>query len=518
MATSRYAQHFTPVCAADLMYDVIQELYGSLGTPRVIDPACGEGILLRRAIERGIARPERVCGIERDPALARRELSRSGLRVAIADAVSGLHCTGGEPGFDLVVANPPYGTGAAGLRDLSEPEARYVASVFDLWAVRDCPATGGRGSTPRVRPERLRSYPAEVLFLELAVALARPGGHVAILLPEGVVANARYRRVREWLRSGLQLDAVIGLPRDTFRRTGAAAKTVLVLLSKTPPAPGHRVLLGEVEAWGAGPDRDRLGLSFSARQPQSNPDLVRRLDPSYWRPDCDRVLGTCRHPLVPLGDFVTKLTYGPIVTGRKPPNGAEGAAIVNQGQVHFCGVDLTDAPRAPVDSPWICPRAMLKPRDVVLPRSGEGSLRRHKVAVFLGNETACVGSFVDLIRLRGLNPFYLAAFFKSRLGRAQVSRIANGVGVPNISFEEIRSLLIPRLPKQRQAAVEARYCREVLPYHRQATARHAQLRRLGGSARRDTELRRLREAGERRWTAVIQELDTDLLEPAAADQ
>jgi hypothetical protein len=514
VAASQYAQHFTPPCAVDLMYDAIQALYGPLRAPRVIDPACGQGALLRRAAERGITPVDRTYGIERDPLLAVRGLSSGGLRVAIADATCGLRWAGRQPGFDLVVANPPYGTGSAGLRELPDEQARGIASDYDLWAIRDHPRSGRR--TPPVRPERVRSYPAEVLFLEVCVRLARRGGRVAVILPEGIAANARYRRVREWVLGSLQLDAVIGLPRGTFRRTGAAAKTVLVLLTKSRSAPGHRVLLGEVEGWEARPDGDALGLSFSVRQPQTDPNLARRLDPAYWHPECDRVLGACRHPLVPLGNFITKLTYGPIVTGRKPPEGRDGAAIVNQGQVHFCGVDLTDAPRAPLDSPWVCPRAMLEPGDVVLPRSGEGSLRRHKVAVFLGDGPACVGSFVDLVRLRGLNPVYLAALLKSRLGRAQVSRIANGVGVPNISFEEVRSLLVPPISEERQAAVEAQYRREVLPYHLQATARHRRILGMGFSPRDDPELRALREAGRACWQGLIDRLDAELLGVATA--
>ena len=36
---------------------------------------------------------------------------------------------------------------------------------------------------------------------------------------------------------------------------------------------------------------------------------------------------------------------------------------------------------------------------------------------------------------------------RSRIVRAQVERLANGVGTPNLSFGEIRSLLVPRLPR-----------------------------------------------------------------------
>jgi hypothetical protein len=586
VTTDDYAQHFTPVQAVDLAYGLIDELYGPLRSPRLIDPACGEGAFLFRALERGLTSPDSAFGIERDPELACRVFGRAnGPRAAAADALTGLAAPLTPGAFDLVVANPPYGTGAAGLRGMGESDARRLAEAYALWALP-------RGSRGPVAIERLRSYPAEVLFLELCVSLARSGGHVAVILPEGIAANARYAAVRKWLLAHVQLDAVIGLPKSTFRRTGAAAKTILLLLTRRPPPKGHRVRMGEVGEWpspvavgartpssaavaGGGPltyataaattsgpppaspadegvrapTARRLALAFSADRLQSDPRLLDRLDPAYWHPSFDALLDACRLPLAPLGDFITDLTYGPIVTGRAQgaedtglsdgprgimpcvgapfmaPNhvGARfiapavrrAVAIVNQGQVGFCGVDLTEAPCVPPDSPWVSRRSMLRPGDVVLPRSGEGSLGKHRVAVFLADQPAGVGSFVDLIRLQGLNPFYLAAFLKSTLGRSQVSRAANGVGVPNISFDEIRRLLVPALPQQAQQAIEARYRREVLPLHRQAVKRHASLRAQRDDPRTDRELRELRKAGERQWGEVIGELDARLLVPNA---
>jgi len=515
-----YAQHFTPLQAVDLAYGLIDSLYGPLPSPRLIDPACGEGAFLFRALERGLTSPDRAFGIERDPDLACRAFSGpGGPRAAVADALGGLAAPRGRGTFDLVVANPPYGAGSAGLREAGETEARALAEAYALWALPG----GSRRSVP---PSRLRSYPAELLFVELCLALVRPGGHVVMIVPEGLAANARYATARARLLAQVQVDAVMGLPKSTFRRTGAAAKTVLLLMTARPPSPSHRVLLGEVENWpptvgaASAATSPPMGLDFRVERPQSDPRLVERLDPAYWRPGYDELLEACRWPLTPLGDFISELTYGPIVTGRHAETadcGPETAdahravALVNQGQVGFCGVDLTEAPRVAVGSPWVSPRSTLQPGDVVLPRSGEGSLGKHRVAVFLDDSPAGVGSFVDLIRLRGLNPFYLAAFLKSTLGRSQVSRVANGVGVPNISFDEIRRLQVPLLPPQAQQAIERRYRREVLPLHRQATRRHAALRRTAADPRRDPELRQLREAGEKDWGAVIGELDDALL-------
>jgi hypothetical protein len=509
------AQHFTPAHIVDLTFELLERLCGPLAGLRVIDPACGEGAFLHRALERGLTTPDRVLGIERDPELARRFASPHGPRLIVADALLGLRAPAVEGLFDLVVANPPFGTGAAGLRELDRASLAHIAGAYSLaggkgYSPPSAQTAGGRGTVP-FSPERVRRFPAEILFLELCLSLARPGGHVAIILPEGLLANARYRFVREWLLPQFQLDAVVSFPPDTFHRTGAAARTALLVLTKQRPEAGHEVWLVE----GASPPPPLpLGEGCpegGVRVLQSDPGLLHRLDPQYWRSDCDALLAACRYPLLPLGDFIVKLTYGPIVTGRSPASAPGDIALVNQPQVRFCGVDLSDAHRVAPDSPWVVARAMLQPGDVVLPRSGEGSLAKHKVAVFLADEPATVGSFVDLVRLRDLNPFYLAAFLKSRLGRAQIDRIANGVGVPNLSFGEIRSLRIAALPLAAQSVIEQRYRTEVLPQHVAACNRHEILLRAGIAPRKDAALREMWEVGERRWREIIGELEADLL-------
>lgn len=506
MSPGNLAQHFTPLEAADLAYDLIEDLYGPLRTPRIIDPACGEGVLLWRAVERGLTPACRVFGVERDPnCVSRWPGARNGPRVVVGDAFTALSAPNGPGTFDLVVANPPYGTGAAGLREMSAEMASRLAAAYRLWLLP-------RSSRDKVAAKRLRTYPAELLFMELCLALARHGGHVAMFLPEGVVTNARYTAARRWLLEHVQIDAIIRLPNNTFRRSGVAAKTVLVLMTRQRPNSSHQVLFGETSLGG--------GEAETFCHSQRDCRLIQRLDPGYWKPTYEDLLASCRVPLVPLGHFITLLTYGPIVTRRAAKawednscaqQGGRKVAIVDQGQVSSCGVDLTDARRVPRNSPWVAERSLLRPGDVVLPRSGEGSLGKYRVAVFIDDEPASVGSFVDLIRLRDLNPFYLAAFVKSRLGRSQLSRIANGVGVPNISFGEIRQLLIPSLPSAKQVAIEETYRRKVLPLHRAAVRRHRILRKAGCDPKHDIELRELRAAAEERWNRAIAELDAATL-------
>ena len=116
----------------------------------------------------------------------------------------------------------------------------------------------------------------------------------------------------------------------------------------------------------------------------------------------------------------------------------------------------------------------------MLARSGVGSLLKGRVSVFTGPTPATVACFVDLVRLKGLRPGYAALALRSRAVRVQVERFANGVGTPNLSFDEIRGLRIPRAGE----ALERELAREdgrVRALHARAISRG---REPGSAARR----------------------------------
>jgi len=198
---------------------------------------------------------------------------------------------------------------------------------------------------------------------------------------------------------------------------------------------------------------------------QDDPRFLDRADPAYWHPSYDLLLTQCRYETRPLGDFVSWLTYGPIITGQSSPRAAEGVAVVHQGQVAEAGVDLSQAFRVPDGCAWDLPRARLRRGDLVICRSGAGSVAKNRLAVFLSDEPAVVGSFVDLVRLDGLEPVYAALYLKTCFGWGQIHRLINGVATPNISFEEIRGLQIAVPPAQLQQDCRDQYLSEVLPWH-----------------------------------------------------
>jgi len=206
---------------------------------------------------------------------------------------------------------------------------------------------------------------------------------------------------------------------------------------------------------------------FVVRKRQSA-DLIERLDPGYWHPAYDRLLARCRPPLEPLGEFIEQITYGAIVTGREPPPDPHGPFLLGQGALRHGGVDLGECPRIAPNSPWARERCMVRRGDLLIARSGSGSLERNRLAVYHADEPAVVDCWVDLVRLRGIEPDYVAVFLKTRFGWGQIHRLINGVGPPNLSFDEIRSLRVPTSEADLQREIAGRYAAEVLPLHQAA--------------------------------------------------
>ena len=244
-------QYFTPPTVIDFALDALawlDEDGGDARARRLIDPACGDGGFLRRALERGLVAPANAFGIDADETL--RATWNDALAPGpdgpwlgvgdglLAEAVCGrpVH----EEAFDWVVGNPPYA--GEGLKHADAEVFARIAERYELCRLRYRSLLPG--------PEQLRRFPVEVLFAERFVRLCRPGGLIAVILPEGIFANERWRFVREWLLARVTLHAVVALPRTAFRPGRVTARTCLALARKGAPPPGHEVLLAEVERIG----------------------------------------------------------------------------------------------------------------------------------------------------------------------------------------------------------------------------------------------------------------------------
>ncbi|MDD5147146.1 MAG: N-6 DNA methylase [Candidatus Daviesbacteria bacterium] len=111
-------------------------------------------------------------------------------------------------GFDMLLINPPFA---------GEIIDRTVLNAYEL-------AKNDKGKL-RNKMER------HILFIERALNLIKPGGRLAIVLPQGVLNNTNMEYIRNWIFDKARILAVVGLQVNTFKpHTGT--KTSVLFLQK----------------------------------------------------------------------------------------------------------------------------------------------------------------------------------------------------------------------------------------------------------------------------------------------
>lgn len=399
----------------------------------VFDPACGDGSFLGAALVEGwVSSAGDLFGLDIDADVLS---GPEGTHLSCADGL--LEEPALEGRFAAAFGNPPYG--GRGVRDLDPEDLQLLAGRFETWRL---------DKEGQVKPlssgklDRLRRFPVAVLFVERFVRAVRPGGVVALLLPESLFCNRREAPLRAWLLRHCQLLSVTALPDDTFAATGTRARTSFVLLRRRAealPRLADVSLTEEVLLRRSGSEAAPERRSLSALQQAA------RWDPEFHEPHWSHYIELCRLPLVPLGEFISMLSYGAIKVGERPQEVASGGSLyVTQRAVADWGVDLELCPRIRSTAPFDSPRYRLDAGDLVLPRCGRGTLGRNRLTRFDGADApAVVDCFTDRMSLTGMSSAWVLGVLRSPLGWDQIRRTFNGVGTPNLSFAEIRELLIP---------------------------------------------------------------------------
>lgn len=110
--------------------------------------------------------------------------------------------------FDILMTNPPFA---------GENPEQGLLRQYEL-ARKD-------GGKLKNNVER------HILFIERSLDAIRPGGRLAIVLPQGVLNNTNMGYIREWLFGKARILAVIGLHGNTFK-PHAGTKTSVLFLQK----------------------------------------------------------------------------------------------------------------------------------------------------------------------------------------------------------------------------------------------------------------------------------------------
>ncbi len=514
-------QYFTPPSVVEFMYGMVRLMWGekALDGAKIIDPACGDGVFLKYALDNGISTGDNLYGCDIDEGVRVKWDSlqiKNMMKLSFQDGLLDNKDSGIEIGkFDLAIGNPPYGgTGLSELAQLldtkkvrKEPTnlrlfeknlevreetglmekqtdflplmeekrislihlANHLGRSYELWKKEELianydeegPEEDQTGELfpdlERIRPgkkrvdliveriqkarllgkgkaqlhltpkelKKLISIPIEVLFLERFFQLVRPGGYVAIIIPDGILANINLRYVQNWLFEKAQVMAIVSLPRETFKSIGTTAKTSIMFLKN--PVEGKPIdlekliFMATVDYVGVN-HKGKNDLPFVLKEFQKflkrekikekkmSPMIthatheevmkVHCARPEYWDRKykiLHKQMRKGKEKIITLGDSEPYITYGAITPGRKMPKVKRGILYISQIHMKPTGLDFNEEKIfVPKNSDWDHDRFRLQYEDVLIARSGVASIGRTEI--YRAKLPATVSCFVDIFR------------------------------------------------------------------------------------------------------------------------
>lgn len=167
--------------------------------------------------------------------------------------------------FDICVTNPPFG----GRAIVDDP---HVLSRYEL---------------PIGNVSVKSSMPSEQLFVEAALKYVKPGGYLAIVLPDSILNNPGLEFIREWIFRRARIMASVDLPKETFAMSGGVPNPSVLLLQRLSK---EEIKLAEADAL----DDYEVFMSIPRTAGQD-----KRGNPIYYRtPDGFEILNEQQEPCV----------------------------------------------------------------------------------------------------------------------------------------------------------------------------------------------------------------------------
>lgn len=483
-------EFFTPHPIVRLAVEMIAPKPGE----SVIDPACGSGGFLIQTIshicrnnpniDKAAYIQEHVRGIEFNPDVALSAMIRlafeDGAGTEIICANTLLENEQFDNAFDIVLTNPPFGSKGK-VEDQRILKSYLLARRWSKTQSGDWEVTGNvlAGQSP------------EILFIEKSIKLLRPGGRMAIVLPDGLLQNVSNSHIRFWIRSQAKVLGVVSIPQEAFVPYGTGIKTSLLLLQKLP-SDTEKIFMARIQKIGYEAkgqpvykhDDDGRLLKTSAGLPIVDDDidetvsayarfkngrfeteneaiysvpetlLNARLDVEHYQPDDRKLLKQLQASAAkPLGEISDIL------------NETDDFRLASNDEIRYIAISDVDARTMQVVfqqviKPHEAPsRATYRVRagDIITAISGASTgTPRHATALITEDEDGaiCSNGFAVLRNIHGVEPFFLLAYMRTDYYFRQVRRLMTGHAIPAISADDLSKVLvsIPRQEVQRNIA------------------------------------------------------------------
>ncbi|MBD3576149.1 MULTISPECIES: class I SAM-dependent DNA methyltransferase [Streptomyces] len=222
------AQYFTPTTLSDFIVEIVAPRL----TESVKDPAAGSSDFLMATHRRRKGKKALVSTLfgsdNNATAVQVSELNKvlhgaTDVEIKHEDSLANVDSGDNLAQNDVIICNPPFGT------SITEKNPSVLAK-FDLAHEWKTDGTGILRKQEKLRKTQQKG----ILFLEACVKMVRARGRIAIILPNGYLANrsSQYHLLREWLLRHCKIAGIIAFPRFTFKQSGADVSASVVLLEK----------------------------------------------------------------------------------------------------------------------------------------------------------------------------------------------------------------------------------------------------------------------------------------------
>ena len=224
------SQYFTPAS----LIDTILQMVAPGPTEKIADPAMGTADFRTAALNFCIERGDddafgRIYGIDSDPsaydlAIVNMILNRDGQANLRREDSIEKHTRWAEE-MDVVLCNPPFGAKTIEKRS-------QVLDAYDLgheWKNGNVPGLWVMTNTIA------ESQQLGILFIERCWKMLRPGGRLAIILPEGYLTTAAHGYLRQWILEHFIIRSLVELPRRIFVKSDADLLSNIMVAEKKVP-------------------------------------------------------------------------------------------------------------------------------------------------------------------------------------------------------------------------------------------------------------------------------------------
>ena len=141
--------------------------------------------------------------------------------------------------FDFIITNPPFGSKVKLAEksylqnyDLGRKDIDWIDAKLKNVRVVQKDIGGGEVIRLSFTDKHRDQQTTEVLFLEQCHRFLKPGGYMAMVIPDSILTNSSMQYVRDWIEEHWRIVSVVSLPQFAFAANGAGVKSSVLFLKK----------------------------------------------------------------------------------------------------------------------------------------------------------------------------------------------------------------------------------------------------------------------------------------------